>query len=146
VQDKQLASKIRVLAEEGEEEEKKEKEVAAAVDGGAHGTHSDLDAQPEEEQSEHDGTLGTLLGAEQSNTNIKEVKPGANQQQEGDDQSSNNNNNNNVGLYSAAFQPVAVNPWLVKGVDCINCSLGSPGSAPVLEPPPVGTLPAGQST
>jgi hypothetical protein len=41
---------------------------------------------------------------------------------------------------------VAVNPWLVKGVDCINCNLGSPGSAPVSEPPPVGTLPPGQST
>jgi hypothetical protein len=58
------------------------------------GTHSDLDGQAKEEQSEPDGTLGTLLGVEESNTNTDEVKRGTNQQ-EGDDQSSNNNNNNN---------------------------------------------------
>jgi len=49
---------------------------------------------PKEEQSEHDGThgtLGTLLGVEESNTNTDEVRPGANQVE--DDQSSNNNNN-----------------------------------------------------
>ena len=60
--------------------------------GGTHGTHSDLDGQHKEEQSEHDGTHGThgtLLGTEESNTNItEEVKSGPNQQQEGDDQSS----------------------------------------------------------
>ena len=85
---------VEVNKQEEVEGKKKEKEVvAAAVGGGTHGTHSDLDGQPKEEQSEHDGTHGTLLGAEESNTNIKEVKPDANQQQEGNDQSSNNNNN-----------------------------------------------------
>ena len=87
---------VEVNKQEGRKKEKK----LQATGGGTHGTHSDLDGQPKEEQSEHDGTLGThgtLLGAEKSNTNIKEVvKPGANQQQEGDDQSSNNNNSDDM--------------------------------------------------
>jgi hypothetical protein len=77
--------------DEGNEEEEKG-EVAAAA--GTHGTHSVLDGQPKEEQSEHDGTHGTLLGAEESNTNTEEVKAGAKQQE--DDQSSCYNNNNSI--------------------------------------------------
>lgn len=87
---------VEVNKQEEVEGKKKEKEVvAAAVGGGTHGTHSDLDGQPKEEQSEHDGTHGTLLGAEESNTNTEEVKPGANQQQE-DNQSSCYNNNDSI--------------------------------------------------
>lgn len=75
-------------------EVKEEEEESAA--SGTHGTHTDLDKQAQEEQYEHDGTHGThgtLLGAEESNTNTEEAKSGANQQQ-GDDQSSCYNNNN----------------------------------------------------
>ena len=53
--------------------------------------HSDLDVQSKEERSEHDGTHGTLLGVEESNTNTEEVKAGTNQQE--DDQFSSYNNN-----------------------------------------------------
>jgi hypothetical protein len=41
-----------VNKQEEEKEKNKEKEVVAAVAGG---THGDLDGQPKEEQSEHDG-------------------------------------------------------------------------------------------
>src|SRR5690348_1457167 len=52
-----------------------------------------------------------------------------------------------VGLNSYAIQPMGVGPLLPStmcGNDCMNCRLWSPDSVPW--PPPVATLPAGQST